>query len=242
MEVGLSGLASIGIGGATKAALVAHDNGLPIERLAFSYNPTEVTTTKTATWHRPTTKSAESTTNPEFAGTQPQTVQMTLFFDAWNEPAGDVSGSVNTLLGWTKPTGPSRDRTLPNPPVLSFEWGVSRALADFRGYLKSVTAKYTMFSAAGSPIRATCQITLEELPTPTGRQNPTSGSPNSRRSRDVRDGDSLASLAFQEYGEAGLWRALALFNDIDDPFSVASGTRLLIPSVAEAKRLARIGG
>jgi nucleoid-associated protein YgaU len=229
---------SVELGGGTKACLVAFDNGVPIDRLTFLYNPTEVSTSKTASWTRPTTKSAESTTGPEFTGSQPQVVEMELFFDAWNDPAGDVSGHVNRLLSWTKPSAASRARHLPNPPLISFEWGMSKALADFRGYLKSVTARYTMFNAGGAPIRATCKIRLEEVPSEPAGQNPTSGSPGSRRSRELKDGDSLASVAFQEYGEAALWRGLAIFNEIDDPFAVRSGAQVLVPPFAEAKRLA----
>ncbi len=230
-----------GIGALVKAAIMATDNGIPIDRLEFAYNPTQVQTSKTASWRRPTTRGAESATTPEFTGSEPQSVEMEVFFDAWNDLLGDVSGSVNKLLGWTRPTSMSRARRRPSPPVLMFQWGASRALADFRGYLKSVTATYTMFRIDGSPIRATCRIKLEEIPSEAGPQNPTSGSPDSRRSRVLGDGDSLASVAFQEYGDAALWRGLAAFNDIDDPFRVATGTHLLIPSLPEARRLALRG-
>ncbi len=232
-----------GLGALEKAAIIATDNGVPIDRLEFAYNPTQVQTSKTASWKRPTTRGAESSTTPEFTGSEPQKVDMELFFDAWSDPMGDVSGSVNRLLGWTRPTAMSRTRRKPSPPVLMFQWGASRALADFRGYLKSVNATYTMFRIDGSPIRATCKISLEEFPSEASPQNPTSGSPDSRRSRIVGDGDSLASLAFQEYGDAALWRGLAAFNAIDDPWRVPTGSHLLIPSLLEARRLAaRDGG
>lgn len=227
-----------GLGALQKAAIVATDNGVPVDRLEFAYNPTQVRTSKSATWRRPTTRGAASTTPPEFTGAEPQKVEMEAFFDAWNDPAGDVSHAVNSLLGWTKPTASSRSRHRPSPPILSFQWGASRALADFRGYLKSVTATYTMFRIDGAPIRATARITLEEIPTEAGPQNPTSGSPDSRRSRLMGDGDSLPSIAFQEYGDASMWRALAAFNGLDDPFRVSTGTRLLVPSLVEARRLA----
>ena len=232
-----------GIGALLKAVLVATDNGLPVGMLPFMYNPTQVQTSKTATWRRPTTRGAQSATTPEFTGSDPQSVQMELFFDAWNDPAGDVSHLVNMLLDWTRPTTMSRARQRPSPPVLMFQWGASRALADFRGYLKSVSATYTMFRIDGSPIRATCRISLEEVPSEAGPQNPTSGSPDSRRSRLLGEGDSLASIAYREYGDAAMWRGLAAFNEIDDPFAVSAGTRLLVPSLTEARRLsARDGG
>ncbi len=227
-----------GLGGLTKASLVAHDNDAPFDDLTFTYNPTSVSTSKSATWRRPTTNAAQSATNPQFTGSQPQSVSLEIFFDAWSDPDGDVSVQVNRLLGWTRPTDASRTRHVPSPPVVSFRWGVSRALADFRGYVKSVSARYTMFRHDGTPIRATCSLTLEEIPSEPAGQNPSSGSLHSRRSRLLADGDTLASVAYQEYGSAALWRGLARFNGVDDPMAVGSGTRLLVPSVAEATRLA----
>jgi nucleoid-associated protein YgaU len=50
--------------------------------------------------------------------------------------------------------------------------------------------------------------------------------------------DSLAAVAYREYGNAALWRGIAAFNEIDDPLRVAAGTRILVPSRGEAMRLA----
>ncbi len=46
-------------------------------------------------------------------------------------------------------------------------------------------------------------------------------------------GDSLSSVAFAEYGDPTRWRALAAFNDIDDPMRLRTGTVLLLPSLEE---------
>ncbi len=235
---GPSGSSALSLMGALKkATLVARDNGAVVDRLQFSYNPTQVITKKSASWQRPTTNAANSASHPQFTGPNPQTVEMEIFFDERNEPAGDVSRQVNKILGWMRPTEASRNRHSPSPPIIAIEWGASRALADFRGYLKDALATYTVFTVAGTPIRATCRITLEEVPEEPRGQNPTSGALESRRTRTLRDGDSLALVAYQEYGDPTLWRGLARFNGIDDPFAVASGLRLLVPSLAEASRL-----
>ena len=64
-----------------------------------------------------------------------------------------------------------------------------------------MSAKYTLFRADGVPLRATATISLEEIPAPEEGQNPTSGSLNSRRSHLVGDGDTLHSIAYDEYVE-----------------------------------------
>lgn len=220
-----------------KATLRVVEGDVQPSLLRFLYNPTEFSTVKSASWNRATTASARSTTRPQFAGTQPQTVSMEIFLDAWASFGEDVATSVNTLFTWLKPTPASIARQLPNPPVLAFEWGCSGALADFRGYLKTVTAKYLLFRPDGTPVRATANITLEEVPQEPARQNPTSGAIESQATRTLRDGDSLHSVAWREYDDPSLWRGLAAFNGIDDPLRVPPGTRLLVPSMAEARRL-----
>lgn len=219
-----------------KACLRVVDGEVSTKELRFMFNPTEYTVSKSAKWTRPTTSSAKSATKPEFGGAQPQAVSMEVFFDDF-EAKGDVAGRVQTLLDWTKPTKVSVNKKQPSPPILAFEWGANPALAGFRGYLKSVTAKYTLFKADGTPLRASAQISMEEVPTEPQGQNPTSGAIDSRRSHVLDEGDSLHSVAQREYGNPGLWRSLAAYNGIDDPLRVRPGTRILIPSAAEAARL-----
>ncbi|HKF75339.1 MAG TPA: peptidase M23 [Candidatus Dormibacteraeota bacterium] len=216
-----------------KATLAAEDGS----RLEFRFNPKEYSISKSATWNRPTSKSAKHATAPEFGGVQPQTVQMELFFDDW-EGSGDLVKDIETLLGWLKPTDKSiNQKKKPQPLALQFRWGGQQPLAEFKGFLKSVSAKYTMFRSDGTPVRATAQISLEEIPTDPPKTNPTSGAIAGRRSHVMAAGDSLHSVAFREYDDPALWRGLAAVNGIDDPLRVAPGTRLLIPTADEAGAL-----
>jgi nucleoid-associated protein YgaU len=216
-----------------KASLRAEDGS---KELKFRFNPKELSISKAATWNRPTNKGAKHSTKPEFGGVQPQSVQMELFFDDW-EGTGNLVADIQTLLGWLKPTDKSIRDKKPQPQALKFQWGGSGPLAEFKGFLKSVSAKYTMFKPDGTPVRATAQIALEEIPTDPKPTNPTSGAIAGRRSHVVVAGDSLHSLAFREYDDPRLWRGLAAFNAIDDPLRVLPGTRLLIPTIDEAAGL-----
>ena len=63
------------------------------------------------------------------------------------------------------------------------------------------------------------------------KQNPTSGSLTLTSVRTVVAGDSLASIAYREYGDPGMWRPLALFNGIDDPLRLRLGSSVLLPVV-----------
>jgi hypothetical protein len=226
-------------GGQLEKAILRVVDGDPETReLRFMYNPAELTTAKSANWNRPQQQGARSSGRPQFTGAGPQTVQMEIWFDAWDDPDADITRCVMTLFEWTKPTPQSVQRRLPRPPVLGFEWGSNRILADLHVFLKTVNAKYVLFKPDGTPVRASATISLEEVPEDPPRQNPTSGSRESRRSHLMNAGDSLHSVAFHEYGDASLWRGIAAFNEIDDPLRVADGSRILVPTADEARRLA----
>lgn len=218
-----------------KASLVEVDGNK--SELQFHFNPKEYSLSKSATWNRPTNKSAKSSAKPEFGGVQPQTVTMELLFDDWEKPSPTLINDIEKLMNWLKPSDKSLDKKKPQPQILKFQWGSNHSLSEFHGFLKSVGVKYTMFKSDGTPVRATANITLEEVPTDAKGTNPTSGSIAGRRTCVVGAGDSLHSIAFGEYGNANLWRAVALFNGIDDPLRVGAGTRLLLPSADEAMAL-----
>jgi nucleoid-associated protein YgaU len=111
-----------------------------------------------------------------------------------------------------------------------FHWG---GLTSFPAYVSSVTAKYTLFTPSGTPVRALCTVALEEISGELGGQNPTSGSLAARDVHVVVAGDSLASVAYRAYGDPALWRGVARVNGIDDPMRLRPGTRLLLPALEE---------
>jgi len=47
----------------------------------------------------------------------------------------------------------------------------------------------------------------------------------------VKDGDSLPSIAYQAYGDATVWRAIAEANDIENPLHIRRGRSLSLPKL-----------
>ncbi len=205
--------------------------------LRFQYNPEQYTVEKSADWNRPSAPGAESTPQPDYTSTNPGSVSMEIFFDAFEELAGDVSSSVETLFAWLKPTQVSIKTGKALPPLLMFQWGANHAMSDARWFLKSVSARYTLFRVDGTPIRATCNISLEEVPQEQSKQNPTSGARPGMRMHVLTEGETLHSVAWSEYGQARYWRGLAEFNDIDDPMRLEAGTTLLVPTARDVAAL-----
>lgn len=204
--------------------------GAQLFQLDFQFNPKELQLAKQASWKREQAKGNKKASPPQFTGSQPSKLTLELFFDASAKQDSSVVKNVEKLFSLTVPTESSLTAKKASPPWVIFRWG---GLTGFLAYVSQVQAKYTLFTASGLPIRATCQVTLEELSGDAPKQNPTSGGLVPHRVHRTVAGDSLPAIAYQEYGVPALWRAIADLNHIDDPLRLRPGSRLLLPPLEE---------
>lgn len=202
--------------------------GAPRDRIKFQFNPKELTIEKGASWSRQNAQGNQSSSPPQYTGPQPSKLSLEMFFDASDKHDTSVVRNVEKLFECCTPTSSTLQQNRSNPPWVVFRWG---GLTGFLAYISKVSAKYTLFTSAGVPIRAVCTVTLEELSGEAPRQNPTSGTPVPHRVHQVVLGDSLPAIAYGEYGDPGLWRAVARLNGVDDPMRLRAGDQLLLPSV-----------
>jgi Contractile injection system tube protein/LysM domain len=217
----------------TKSGKKSFKPGGSIKTLTFMFNPKDISTSLKAGWNFNAKKSEEEP--PEFTGTSLRTLDLEVFLDATDKADGDISPAIETLFHCLRPTAKSKSSGAPFPPIVIFSWG---AMEPFVGVVSSVNATLTLFRPSGKPVRANCKVSMQEYPPAMARQNPTSGGERTRRSHQVVLGDSLASIANTEYGSPTMWRAIAVANEVDDPFSLPVGLQLLIPPPAEAAALA----
>ncbi|MGH2689964.1 MAG: LysM peptidoglycan-binding domain-containing protein [Actinomycetota bacterium] len=195
-------------------------------QIRFQFNPKEFQVAKKANWKSSPTKGNKNAPPPEYTGPDAASMTLEMFLDASDQSAGDVSKDVQKLFDACAPTASSDSKNKPLPPLVRFGWDK----VYFNGYMESVNAKYTLFRQDGKPIRALCSITLKEFPKDQAKQNPTSGSERAQRSVQVVAGDTLAGIAWREYGDPTRWRVIAEANGIDDPLRLLPATRLLVPS------------
>ncbi|MGC9670030.1 peptidase M23 [Planosporangium sp. 12N6] len=200
--------------------------------ITFMFNPNQLTLTKSAAWIPHIVRGAEEVGIPEFSGSGPRTLSLDVFLDVTDTHARTVQQRVDELLTCLVPTAPSIAAKAPSPPWVKFAWGQFRTVS-FYAYVSQVNASYTLFEANGTPLRATCSLTLTEISGSTPGQNPTSGSRSANRVHRVVDGDCLELLAHREYGDPTMWRVIAEANDIDDPMRLRPGTELLLPAADE---------
>jgi nucleoid-associated protein YgaU len=199
-------------------------------RIDFQFNPKELTMGKAASWTRQTAKANQKAGPPQYNGPMPSKLTLEMFFDASGKQDDAVVQRVDKLFACCAPTDASLKQNKGSPPWVLFRWG---KLTGFLAYVASVQVKYTLFTAAGLPIRATCTVALEEIAGDPPKQNPTSGGLVPRRVHTIIEGDTLAGIAYSEYGKATLWRAVAAANGIDDPMRLRPGTSIMLPAVTE---------
>jgi hypothetical protein len=248
LDAGAAAASSGAQGSLEKAELELHEPskdgsldkaGALIGRVKFQFNPKELTLSKTAKWTRPTTKGSKKASPPQFQGAQPSKMTLEIFLDAsvFFDPGktqdDSVVKTVEQLFKCCVPTDASHGQKKGSPPWVQLKWG---GVYGFVGYIESVQAKYTLFTPAGLPVRAVCTVVLQELAGEPPGTNPTSGGRVPYREHVVVHGDSLAGIAYAEYGDATLWRAVADVNRVDDPSRLRPGRRLLLPTAEELVR------
>jgi hypothetical protein len=116
------------------------------------------------------------------------------------------------------------------PPQVLFQWGQAFG---FIAVITSITQKFVLFKDDGTPVRATLDVSFQQVVESGLRppQNPTSGGVGGSREWTVKDGDSLASIAYTEYGDSNAWRPIADVNRLTQLRRLRPGMVLEIPGL-----------
>lgn len=202
------------------------------EIIHFQYNPDSYTMSGSASFPSTPVPSAPNAAPAQFLGTNPRDITVEIFLDDAGFPPRDVERDIKRLFACLTPHSSSL-KGAPSPPVVIFGWGIS-PMPQFPMILTSVNVSVIRFGITGRAGRAKVRLSGKEILLTLPGTNPTSGSIDARSTHVVVEGDTLPAIAFREYRNPGLWRAIAEMNKIDDPMRLPSGTRLLIPSVEEA--------
>jgi hypothetical protein len=203
------------------------------ETLMCMFNPDTYTFTKTNTWKAIDTKADLPVV--EFQGGQVGKLTLDLWFDS-NEKhasstlnAGDDIRNVTSKLWKMMAVSDSRKNEKTqrgSPPLVRFEWG---SLWSFKAVIESITETFTLFRSDGTPVRSQVKITMQQVDDGSfPAQNPTSGGTPGQHLRTVVEGETLAGIAYDAYGDATVWRHIAETNGITDPRRLRPGQVLLI--------------
>ena len=116
------------------------------------------------------------------------------------------------------------------PPLCEIYWGkqgwFSKKLI-FKGFLQQVTKTVTQFLKDGTPVRATLSCTFIEWEDPETTKKEIN--PIDDPIRIVKQGETLSSIAAEEYNDPSLWRIIAETNNLNNPRKIKAGQSLTIP-------------
>jgi hypothetical protein len=146
------------------------------------------------------------------------TLAMELFFDTYEQhkDVRDFTGQVTALLDQSPKTHA--------PPVLLFTMGAFT----FQCVLVDVQQRFTMFDRNGTPVRASLQVRFQEYaPVELVVQQGLFVGPPSIQT--VTAGQTLSQIASSALGDPSRWREIGEANNVDDPFNLTTGAKLVIP-------------
>jgi hypothetical protein len=224
------------------ASIIDHDHNQTVECM---FNPKEYTFSKQNSWTAKASKGS-NIARCEFGSGQPTTLQMQLFFDTYtnikssneSEAPRDVRKAytqkiwemmkVDPALGPIGASGSAKHKK-GRPPVVSFQWG---SMWSFKAVITSIRERFTLFLPDGTPVRSTLDVTFQQVQDKDDHPptNPTSGGVGGERVWKVCEGDTLAWIAYREYGDPNLWRLIAEANRLTRVRQLTPGMLLEIPN------------
>jgi nucleoid-associated protein YgaU len=164
----------------------------------------------------------------QFVRGEGQTLNLELFLDGTDKrgstnPDDTVEERLKALRRFVE-----IDPELHAPPVCEFHWGDVR----FSGVVTSFKEKYSLFDENGKALRARVTLSLRSYEAVEVQLREINHhSPDRTRVRVLREGETLASISAEVYGDPRLWRVIAEANGIDRPRFVAPGTSLTVPAL-----------
>lgn len=156
----------------------------------------------------------------QFVRGNTRTLTMELFFDTYEQQndVRDYTDKIYELLDIRSPTHV--------PPICTFTWSDF----NFHCVVQSVSGQFTLFLATGTPVRAKLNVTFKEYIEVEiqVRSTPTESADHTK-TRTVKRGDTLSSIAALEYADPTRWRPIASANNIHNPRLLKPGQVLVIP-------------
>ncbi len=193
--------------------------------ISVLFNPNKLVFDKSVNWPK---QGAAQCDVPElqFTNAEGRTLNLDLIFDTYDTPNAEKEDVRTHTQKLVELTTVAHDKH--RPPVCRLFWGK----VFFQGILEKLEQQFTLFMEDGTPVRATARCTFKEWRTNEDDLKwQATQSSDIAKARIVKRGETLSSIAAEEYNAPRLWRPIAAENDIDDPRNVSPGTVLLIPTL-----------
>lgn len=216
------------------------DKSMRGEAVTVDYNPTEMMFAKKVNYADIAIPGLD-TAPMQFVRGEAETLSLQLLFDTtaggMGEDATPVTEQFSALYGLVKIDG-----DLHTPPIVRISWGDKNigylpnaeegtAHANvFDAVVLGVDRKFLLFTAKGTPVRATLSMSFKEYRSVQEQVEAINfRSPDHTRTYTVVSGDNLPLIAAQKYGDPALWRVIAEHNKIRNVRTLSPGTVLELP-------------
>ena len=106
----------------------------------------------------------------------------------------------------------------------------------FKGQVAKMNVDYSLFNGAGDALRA--KVGMEfvgYMASDEERKKYPKNSPDMSRLITVKDGDTLAKLCYETYGDSTLVAQVARFNNLNGFRNIPAGTELLFPPLRKSQ-------
>ena len=186
------------------------------------FNPTEYSLPLEVAWK------GDPGSMPQYEKSNVGGFSVTLLFDSY-EKGTDVREGENGTKKLANLALPSvSEQRKKRPPQCLFIWGKFK----YKGVIEKIDQKFTLFLSDGTPVRASVTIAMKPILS-VKEMMELSGSKDSRKFYQVKPGDRLDLIAYDQLKDPALWEVIAKVNSIEDPASFPApadfGRTLIIP-------------
>lgn len=227
--------------------LLTNDNNLTIETYktnsfgtsdkidskTLAFNPTELK----LKWENDyiANRSIGVSPSPTYRGPKPESLTLPLMFDNTLNSASAITavmgliGSVDTI---TKQVNDFKEFVFTVNGDIHQANFVLVSYGDFiyKGQTKCVNVAYQNFTSDGEPLRAKVDLTISgSLDLDLKKSEAGLSSPDLTHTWLVKEGDSLAGIAYDIYGDSRYYRELAKVNRLNSFRTLEPGTRIIVP-------------
>ncbi len=139
-------------------------------------------------------------------------------------------GSIDDMVSALKKMVYEFDGNEHEPPIVEISWGSTH----FKGRLRSMDTKYTLFDQSGSPLRAEVSldfISYETMKALEAKQN--KKSPDLTHIIEVKSGDTLPNLCNRIYKDPSYYMQVARINGLSSFCRLTPGTHLVFPPLVD---------
>jgi len=169
----------------------------------------------------------------QFVRGQTRTLALELFFDTTRIGSSDLKVlDVRIMTDLVAELARIQPKTHA-PPRVRIIWGMGLS---FRAIVDSVQQKFTLFNPAGIPVRATLTVSFKEYKTLEEQLKELNlQSSDHTKRRVIKQRDTLARIAYEEYGDPAKWPLIADHagnrGRLADLRHLVPGTEIAIPAI-----------